>query len=248
MKKTLCFVAFLVITFSGFAAPAKKSQKFEMNDGDRVAFIGGVFMEREQDEGHIEAMLTMAFPDRNVTFRNLGWGGDSVESHLAPLVPARPKYVPGLFQYVEQWKPTVILVSFGMMESFRGEDGLGDFIRQYAALLDRLSATTPRIVLISPHRHEALGGQWPDPAAHNRNLKKYTAAIEGLARERGLVFVNLFERRKVVPEAIEPVTSNGVHLNSQGYRQAAAAIQKSLGLTPFMALPKLYLQRAEVLR
>src|SRR5687767_2146576 len=111
-----CFVAALPI----FAA---EKPKIELSDGDRAVFIGGVFMEREQEEGYIETALTLSFPDSDVSYRNLGWGGDTVESHLSPTVPARPGYVPNLFSYVEQLKPTVIFVSYGMMESFHGEQG-----------------------------------------------------------------------------------------------------------------------------
>src|SRR5207247_7236359 len=50
---------------------------FELQDGDRVLFIGDTFFEREVDYGHIETRLTAAFPDRNVTFRNLAWAADT---------------------------------------------------------------------------------------------------------------------------------------------------------------------------
>jgi predicted O-linked N-acetylglucosamine transferase (SPINDLY family) len=42
-------------------------------------------IEREQYHGWVELMLTSRFPERNVTFRNLGWSGDTPvgESRLA---------------------------------------------------------------------------------------------------------------------------------------------------------------------
>jgi putative heme-binding domain-containing protein len=202
-------------------------EKFELRDGDVVAFVGGVFAEREQETGNIELMLTRHAMDKNVTFRNLGWSGDVVSSHLkdSSVPEPRQKYVPDLFSYVAKVKPTVIFVSYGMMESFRGEVSLAQFIRDYETVLDKLSATTARIVLVSPIRHEALGGAWPDPAKHNKELRAYVDAIKELADKRGVWFVDLFDGLKG-----SKLTSNGVHLNSKGYVAAANAIEKQLGL------------------
>src|SRR5690606_23162990 len=98
MKLQNLFCLFLCL----HAVCAQAAGKLELHNGDRVAFVGGVFMEREQDDGYIETMLTLGAADTAVTFRNFGWGGDTVESHIAPKVPARPKYVPGLFEYLEK--------------------------------------------------------------------------------------------------------------------------------------------------
>ena len=51
---------------------------FEFRDGDRVVFLGSAFIERLQNTGYLETMLTAAIPSKNITFRNLGWSGDTV--------------------------------------------------------------------------------------------------------------------------------------------------------------------------
>lgn len=230
MKKfthILCLL-FCFVTISAQALP-----RLQLHPGDRVAFVGGVFMEREADYGDIEAMLTLSAGTNAVSFRNFGWGGDTVESHIAPKVPARPKYVGNLFSYLEAYKPTVVFVSYGMMESFRGEAALPEFTDNYRRFLDRLSdISKPRVVLVSPFQHEQLGGHFPDPTEHNRLLKKYVEATRTIAEARGLNFVNLFEDLEVAPKSRRLLTSNGVHLNGEGYKQAALAIQKQLKLTP----------------
>src|SRR6267143_3495666 len=58
-------------------ARAAALEPFELKDGDRVLFIGDTFFEREVEYGHIETRLTAAFPDRNITFRNLAWAADT---------------------------------------------------------------------------------------------------------------------------------------------------------------------------
>ncbi len=218
----------------GFLSAAE-NPKFELRDGDRVAFVGGVFMERENEESRIETMLTRNFLIRDVTFRNFGWGGDTVETFIAPTFEPRPKYVPTLFSYVEKFKPTVLFVSYGMMESFRGEAGLTEFSKNYNALLDKLVTASrentgiPRVVLLSPTRHENLNEPSSEADAHNKNLQLYVKAIEKIAQERNCTFVNLFESLRV--NGKHPLTSNGVHLNSNGYQEAAKAIEKHLGLS-----------------
>jgi hypothetical protein len=71
-----------------------------------------------------------------------------------------------------------------------------------------------------------------DPAAHNRDLEKYTAAIEGIAGERKLAFVDLYhplvEFKRSHP-AIQ-LTSNGITLKDSGYWLVAEEIQKQLGI------------------
>lgn len=241
-------VFLIVVLVFGLRFCAAAESTFELRDGDRVAFIGGVFMEREQEEGFIETMLTLSFRDRDITFRNLGWSGDTVETHLHPKVPARPPYVPKLFDYIDRLKPTVFFVSYGMMESFRGQEGLPDFTKNYHELLDRLSQTTSRIILVSPFRHEALGGHWPDPARHNRDLSVYVDAIERIARERRYVFVNLFKSLPALTAHEERLTVNGVHLNTLGYQRAALAMQKELGLSGFVGFPRKEFELGEQIR
>ena len=71
-----CLLVLLPLAFS-LLPSARAAEPFELKDGDRVLFIGDTFFEREGDYGQIETRLTAAFPDRNVTFRNLAWAGDS---------------------------------------------------------------------------------------------------------------------------------------------------------------------------
>lgn len=68
---------FAIIVQQSVLISAAEGAPFELKDGDRVVFLGDTFIEREQYYGWIELMLTTRFPDRNVTFRNLGWSADT---------------------------------------------------------------------------------------------------------------------------------------------------------------------------
>lgn len=72
------------------AAPAVAGA-FELKDGDRVVLLGATMIEQEQRYGYWEAALTSRWPDRNVTFRNLGWSGDTVRGEARTASAPRPR-------------------------------------------------------------------------------------------------------------------------------------------------------------
>src|SRR4051812_22703494 len=67
-----------ILFFTPLLTPALAAEKFELRQGDRVVLLGGTLIEREQRYGYWEAALTARYPDRDITFRNLGWSGDTV--------------------------------------------------------------------------------------------------------------------------------------------------------------------------
>src|SRR6266581_1477716 len=139
-----------------FASAAAAAPKFELQDGDRVVFIGNTFIERDIQYNYLETLLSAQWPKRNFTFRNMGWSGDTV------FVPARAGSGPNrgidlLVEYVKELRPTVLFIAYGMNESFEGEAGLSRFVDGYNKLLDALAPTKARLVLISPSAHEDLG-------------------------------------------------------------------------------------------
>src|SRR6266404_1737268 len=70
----LSLLLFLLLASSAFA---QTTNLFELRDGDRVVLLGDTLIEREQSYGYLEFLLTTQFPDRDVTFRNLGWSADT---------------------------------------------------------------------------------------------------------------------------------------------------------------------------
>ena len=73
LKPLLSFAALVI-----FVSLAGAADKLELKDGDRVVLLGNTLIEREQRHGYWELALTIAYPDKNITFRNLGWSGDTV--------------------------------------------------------------------------------------------------------------------------------------------------------------------------
>src|SRR5882762_8323596 len=102
------------------APRAAAAEPFELKDGDRVLFIGDTFFEREVDYGHIETRLTAAFPDRNITFRNLAWAADTpMGRSRASFDWNKPEeeWLKRVKEQVALVKLTVAFLSYGMTAS-----------------------------------------------------------------------------------------------------------------------------------
>lgn len=208
---------------------------FELRDGDRVVFIGDRLIEGEQEAGWIELMLTTQFPDRSVTFRNLGWNGDTPagesRASLSLIQAGREPPDEGwrqLVRQIEEAKPTVAFLDYGMASSFSGEEGLPAFREQMNRLIDTLERVSPgiRIVLLAPISHEALGTPWPDPTAHNREISSYSRVLAEIGASRKLRFVPLQEQTRL--RTGRPITFNGIHPTDAGYHTLAGMIEESL--------------------
>ncbi len=214
-------------------ARAGDAPAFALKDGDRVVLLGNTFVERDQEFGYLETLLTSRFPDRSITFRNLGWSGDTVFGEARARFGTPEDGFQHLKSHVLELKPTVIVVGYGMVESFEGEAGLPRFVEGLNRLLDTLAETKARIVLLSPIRHEDLGRPLPDPTAHNREIERYAEALRKAAAERGLDYVDLLGMLGPDgPLGHTRLTNDGVVPSPFGYWVFAGLIRRGLGLDP----------------
>ena len=192
----------------------------ELRDGERIALLGGTFIERMQSHGYLETLLTAAYPDRDLKFRNLGWSGDNVWGHSRAVFNTPDKGFDRLLRDLKLANPTLILVHYGENEAHAGQAGLELFRAGVNRLLDELKeAADSRVVLLGPRRHENLGEPLPNQDAYNAKLNQYNAALEKIAEERGLPYINLNVVLPVDDRA--PLTSNGLHLSASGYNKIA---------------------------
>jgi lysophospholipase L1-like esterase len=196
--------------------------------------IGSTLIEREQRYGYWETLLTSRYPDRNITFRNLGWSGDTVFGDAQGRFGGPTEGFRHRQTHINALKPTVVIIGLGTNESFEGEAGLARFLKGLDTLLDSLKPTGARIVLLAPLRQEDLGRPLPDPAKQNKNLELYRDELRKVAEKHGHAFVDLYglveDGTKTKPPA--PLTDNGIHLTAFGYWRVAAAVEQGLGLAP----------------
>ena len=246
MRRVLHFLALVASVLVSFAA-ARAADRFELRDGDRVLFIGDTFMEREGDHGYIETRLTAAFPDRKVTFRNLGWAGDSPMGRARASFDWNKSETEWLKRVKEQLalvKPTVAFVSYGttagleMVEAATPADRevqTTHFIagmKQLMAAINEVSGQPVRFVLLSPVPQGASLGV-PDPGAHNAVMASVAKALSGLATEQGAGYVSLHRLNQNAKGlyGVPGISEFGVALSPKGYEQVADLIAESLRIS-----------------
>lgn len=188
---------------------------FELADGDRVVLLGNTFVERDLKHNRLEALLTSRFHAKNLIFRNLGWDGDTVWGSSRAGFGREEDGFKQLQKQIAETKPTVILLAYGLNESFAGEPGLTRFEDGLRRLLDALAPSRARIVVLSPLKHE-------NDAKRTESIRLYAGALRKTADARGHRYVDLLD----LPMGL---SENGIHLGAEGYLRAAQAIEASLG-------------------
>ncbi|HUR56121.1 MAG TPA: PVC-type heme-binding CxxCH protein, partial [Opitutaceae bacterium] len=228
------------------AAPAR---------GERIVFVGSGLAERDLYYGRLETELQLRFPASNLFVRNMGRSGETpgFRPHPARVsqwaFPGAEKFRPefaqhngkGFFPTPDQWlaqvKADTIVAFFGYNESFDGPAGADNF----AAELDAFAAHTlsrayngreaPRLVLVSPIAFENLSAarDLPTGERENANLALYTAAIERVAKQRGLTFIDLFHPTLQRYRTGKPgFTLNGFAPTDAGYGELAVLLADGL--------------------
>ncbi|MCX7408083.1 MAG: SGNH/GDSL hydrolase family protein [Planctomycetales bacterium] len=225
-RACLCWMSLLVLSASTLIA-ADSAPVFELKDGDRVVTLGGTFVEREGQFGYIESVFTTAFPDRKVTFRNLGWSGDTVWAESRGIFDTAQVGYGRMLELVKELKPTLIVMAYGQNESFAGAAGLERFVQQYEKLCNDVKPTGARLAFITPHKFEKPRAPLPDASRHNANLGKYADAVKQLAARRSAPVLDLYTLE--LPS--QSLTENGMHFGPNGYAAVAAAIRSQLKLT-----------------
>ena len=229
MRLRLLLCAALVC-FGFGTVSAAEPEKFELKDGDRVVFLGNTLIEREQKYGYWELMLTMAWSERNVTFRNLGWSGDTVWGESRAGFGTQADGFKKLVEEVNAARPTVIFVGYGNVEAFDGEKGLPKFVDGFGKLLDELEKTKAQIVVLGPLPQVRSDYQARKFEEQNRNIKLYRDASASVAEERKHLFVEL-QRKPEHPKSLSmPNTVDGSDVTGVGYLNLAISLAQQLQL------------------
>ena len=194
-----------------------------LRTGDGILFYGGGMVERLLESGDLEARLQLAHPGKKLRIRSLAWTGDEVGYRLRP-----EGYVEHFKTLLAAWPAQVVVLGYGIGESFSGAPGLPAFRSQYQVYLREISRLHPgaKIVLLSPIAVEDRSTS--NAAERNRDVALYTQAIAELAREHNATFLDLFTAsRDAYARATAPLTTQGIHLNAAGTRIISNTIARA---------------------
>ncbi|MEM7384015.1 MAG: FG-GAP-like repeat-containing protein, partial [Verrucomicrobiota bacterium] len=202
-----------------------------LRDGDRVVLLGNTFIEREASFGHLETALTLgaAADGKKVTFRNLGWSGDTVFGHARSYFGPPAEGFDRLKTHLERLKPTLIIACYGAVAAFEGKAGQTEFIEGYRRLIAMATEASggARMVILSPPPCETLPPPLPDMTPQNARLASCRDALRDFAGADGHQFLDVFEALgagKAVRD--EPWTNTGIHFTEVGYRQLTPAVAR----------------------
>jgi lysophospholipase L1-like esterase len=195
------------------------AEPLNFQQGDRVVILGSTLIEREQKSGFWEAALSAKNAGKNITFRNLGWSGDTVHCESRGSFDGPPKGFANTVALVKELKPQVIILCYGHNESFDGPAGVSRFKDGLNKLITALQPTKARFVLMSPTPFEDTP-PLKDLKLRNENLAIYRDALKSVAESKQFEFFDLFEKVQALKTG--KLTDNGIHLTAEGYRQTAS--------------------------
>src|SRR3974390_2371786 len=183
---------------------------FLIHDGDRVVFLGDSITEQRLYTTYIETYALTRHPEWKLSFRNVGWGGDTSwlrqrshpdEGKLFDADEAtQQKMVEksvthGLERDVQPLRPTFVTVKFGMndhsYQPFR-EDIFGAYVRSQTQIAKVLKADGARVAFLTPQPIEDKRPD-PDKDPRNQSLRKFSDGLREVASKEGESFVDQFD-------------------------------------------------------
>ena len=229
---------------------------FAVHNGDRVVFLGDSITEQRLYTTYIEAYILTRYPDWKLTFRNVGWGGDTswLRQRAHPdegrLFAAEGSVLDqmvedsvgrGLARDVLPLQPTFVTVKFGMndhsYQTFR-PDIFRAYVRSQSEISKVLQAHQARVFFLTPQPIEERRPD-PDKDVRNESLRKFSDGLKELAAKTGAGYVDQFdpyltimlgERAKDAKAFIGG--GDAVHPGPAGQTLMAWAVLKGLGASP----------------
>lgn len=217
--------ASLILTLS---AGAVNADEFFFRDGDVIVMIGDSITEQHLYSNFVEMWTVTRYPQWNLTFRNVGIGGDRS-------VGGNARFSRDVLLH----KPTAMTVDFGMNDgSYRafGEDTFKPYMDGLQGMADQAKAANIRVAWATPQPLDT-GDQGPTAlTGYNETLEKFSEGVKVIAEKNDGLFVDQFhpylaalDGARAKGEKYDRITGgDAVHPGPPGQALMAASILKGL--------------------
>lgn len=247
-------ISLVLVLFGCTHKPTMEPVKIQKDS--RIVLVGNNLGSRMMEYGDFDTELQTRFPDYNLFIRNICSPGNTPGFRPHPsrnspwAFPGAEKFNPefdintgseGHFPTEDEWlielKPDVILGFFGYNESFRGPEGIEDFKGEIAAFIDHTKSQDynggkgTTLVLISPIAFENLTDKFdlPDGKEFNKNIQLYTAAMQQVAKDKNVPFLDVFDiSQKWYEQSSDYLTIDGSQLSEKAYEKFADYLVSSI--------------------
>lgn len=212
--------------------PADAGQFF-FRDGDKVVVMGDSITEQHLYSNYVEAWTLMRFPAWNITFHNVGIGGDTSGGGNGRFA-----------RDVVEYKPTTLTVDFGMNDGgYRAFDQsfFNNYMAGLAGIAKQAKDAKLRVAWITPSPVD----KDEDGAAiegYNQTLEKFSEGVKKIAAENDGLFIDQFHPCVAVEDkarAAKPSNRMGggdaVHFGPPGQAVMASAILKGMSFPTLVA-------------
>lgn len=213
---TFCvvFCGCLSLLSSAVANPAAAAEPL-LRAGDRLALVGGTFVEQMRSDASLEFELQTRRPDWRLTQRNVGWAGDNTFGFARKVFDTNPEQG---FQRMQAdlklAEPTVILFAYGFAEASNGAQAVQQMEAGLTRLVETAQADGRRVILMQPF---ALPGVLSP--GYTQQIEAAREVIGGVAKKHQL---------PVVSPRCDHFTNDGMLPSSTGFQQIADDLADAL--------------------
>ena len=208
----------LAVAFALIAIDPSMADDPLLKVGDRVAIVGGTFVERMQSNGALEAELQTRRPDWQLRIRNLGWSGDDVHGLARKVFDQPENGYQRLMKDLDTADPTVVIVAYGFAEASDGAPAVERFEPGLRRLVSDLKKSDRRVILVSPI---ALPGFRVD--AYDQWISQCGQIIARVAKDAEVEALNI----EWSPDPSQ-LTEDKLYPNKLGYSEIASGLADRL--------------------
>jgi lysophospholipase L1-like esterase len=228
MRDVFLATSILAFSFQAALVPVQ-GEEFFFRNGDRIVMMGDSITEQHLYSNYVEMWTVTRFPTWDLTFRNVGIGGDrSVGGNTRFRRDTAP------------YKPTAMTVDFGMNDGgYRAfdESTFRPYMGGLQGIADQAKAAAIRMAWVTPQPLDNADQGPTALTAYNVTLERFSEGVKSTADKNGGLFVDQFhpylsalDRARAAGPSYDRITAgDAVHPGPPGQALMAYGILKGLG-------------------